>query len=396
MFWAKLIFWVSLGILFYCFIGYTLLLWLLVLIKNFFISNNDTGRIDLPAITFIVAAYNEKEIIKAKVQNTLSLDYPEDKLELIFITDGSDDGTDLVVKNYSRVNCMHLPQRKGKSAAINRAMETVTTPVVVFSDANTFLNKDALVKIAHQYTHEKIGGVSGEKKVELLSKKNKQGIGEGLYWKYESFLKTLESQFYSVVGSAGELFSVRTNLFKPIPTHILLDDFYTALSINKQGYKIVYEQGALATESPSASLADELKRKVRIAAGAFQVCSLFAGLLNFFKHPLFAFQFFSHKILRWYLAPLCIILLLVSNYFLTANDNIYQWIWYTQWVFYIAAIIGWLLQKIKLVIQVLFVPYYFLFMNYCTVLGWFRYLSGKQNVLWEKSKREMQTSKPMN
>lgn len=396
MFWAKLIFWVSLGILFYCFIGYTLLLWLLVLIKKFFIRNNDTGRIDLPAITFIVAAYNEKEIIKAKVENTLSLDYPEDKLELIFITDGSDDGTDLVVKNYSRVTCMHLPQRKGKSAAINRAMETVTTPVVVFSDANTFLNKDALVKIAHQYTHEKIGGVSGEKKVELLSKKNQQGIGEGLYWKYESFLKTLESQFYSVVGSAGELFSVRTNLFKPIPTHILLDDFYTALSINKQGYKIVYEQGALATESPSASLADELKRKVRIAAGAFQVCSLFAGLLNFFKHPLFAFQFFSHKILRWYLAPVCIILLFLSNYFLTTNGNIYQWIWYTQWVFYIAAIIGWLLQKVKLVIQVLFVPYYFLFMNYCTVLGWFRYLSGKQNVLWEKSKREMQTSKPMN
>lgn len=343
---------------------------------------------ELPALTLIVAAYNEKEFIEAKIQNTLSLDYPADKLAIIFITDGSDDGTDWIVKKYPQIKCMHLAERRGKSAALNRAMETVTTPVAVFSDANTILNKEALLKLAAKYADENIGGVSGEKKVMLINRENKQGMGEGLYWQYESFIKKLESQFYSIVGSAGELFSIRTELFKPIPSHILLDDFYTALSINQQGYKIAYEPEAVATESPSASLEEEQKRKVRIAAGAFQVSFVFTGLLNFFKHPVFAFQYLSHKILRWYFAPLCIILLLISNYFLSTYNETYYWLWNAQLTFYLVAFAGWLLQKIKLVIPVVYFPYYFLFMNYCTVLGWFRYLSGRQNVLWEKSKRE--------
>lgn len=376
--------------------GYRLLLWFLVLLKNRHTQKKQERQVDLPAITFIVAAYNEKDCIENKIQNTLTLQYPPDKLELVFITDGSDDGTELIVNKYVQIKCMHQPERKGKSAALNRAMETVTTPVVVFSDANTILNKDALMKLAVKYADEKIGGVSGEKKVEVINKDNQQGMGEGLYWKYESSLKKVESQFYSIVGSAGELFSIRTALFRPIPSPVLLDDFYTALSINQQGYKIVYEPGAVATESPSASLAEEQKRKVRIAAGAFQVSFVFAGLLNFIKHPAFAFQFFSHKILRWYLAPVCIVMLFVSNYFLSTTSEIYRWSWYTQWTFYISAFTGFLLQKVKLVTPVLFFPYYFLFMNYCTVLGWFRYLSGRQHLLWEKSKRDMTTNKSVN
>jgi cellulose synthase/poly-beta-1,6-N-acetylglucosamine synthase-like glycosyltransferase len=390
----KLIFWLSFGILFYCFIGYTILLWLLAQLKKSGSSKKTNDQFELPVISFVVAAYNEIKFIENKIQNTLLLNYPKDKLQMIFITDGSEDGTDEIVRKYPQIINLHQQERKGKSAALNRVMETITAPVVVFSDANTNLNQDALINLVKKYADTTIGGVSGEKKVELSTKGNQQGMGEGLYWKYESFLKKQESQFYSIVGSAGELFSIRTGLFKPIPSQILLDDFYTALNINQQSYKIAYEPDAIATETPSASLADEEKRKVRIAAGAFQVSFKFTGLLNFFKYPVFAFQFFSHKILRWYFAPVCIILLLLSNFYISGEKDYYRWFWYAQLAFYGIALLGWLLQKAKQVIPVFYFPFYFLFMNYCTLLGLFRYLSGRQNVLWEKSQREIASNKP--
>ncbi|MBI1781754.1 MAG: glycosyltransferase family 2 protein [Sphingobacteriales bacterium] len=392
----KLIFWLTFGMLFYCFIGYAVLIWLLVQLKGLFVSKKLNEPFELPEMSFVVAAYNESAFIETKIQNTLSVKYPEDKLKLIFITDGSDDGTREIVQKYPQIINYHQQGRKGKAAALNRVMETITTPIVVFSDANTNLNKNALISLAIKYADAGIGGVSGEKKVVLSTSENQQGIGEGLYWKYESFLKKQESQFYSIVGSAGELFSIRTALFKPIPSHIILDDFYTALTINQQGYKIAYEPGAFAIETPSASLADEQVRKVRIAAGAFQVSFKFTGLLNFFKHPAFSFQYFSHKILRWYFAPVSIILLLVSNYYNHAEADFYRWFWYAQLAFYCIALMGWILQKAKRVIPLFYFPFYFLFMNYCTVVGLYRYLSGKQNVLWKKSKRETTEDKPIN
>jgi poly-beta-1,6-N-acetyl-D-glucosamine synthase len=388
MYWIKIIFWFSLFILFYCFIGYTLLLWILVKFKNLFKFKNTAVTNYEPELTMIVAAYNEKDFIEEKIANTLSLDYPPEKLKYIFITDGSADGTNDIVAKYPQVNLLHQPQRKGKSAALNRAMQLVTTPVVVFSDANTLLNTGALKELVKQYANPATGGVSGEKTIEKPVTGNKAGPGEGFYWKYESLLKNLEARFYSLVGSAGELFSIRSALFKPIPENIILDDFYTALKINEQGYKIVYEPKAVATETPSASLYDEQKRKIRIASGACQLAFRFIGLLNIFKYPAFAFQFVSHKLLRWFLAPPCIVLLLVTNFFLQGEEGLYHYIFYAQLTFYVLALLGWILQNTKKYIPLFYFPFYFLFMNYCNVIGWFHYLSGKQNVLWEKSKRQ--------
>jgi poly-beta-1,6-N-acetyl-D-glucosamine synthase len=390
MFWLKLVFWLSLFILFYCFIGYTVVLWLAVQVKKIILPSiqKNNASFSLPDVTLIIAAYNEKDFIEQKIINTLSLDYPKEKIKYLFITDGSNDGTDDVIKKYPDLILLHLDERKGKSAALNRAMQTVISSIVVFSDANTLLNKEAIHQIVKHYQNPKVGGVSGEKKIETSTAENKTGLGEGMYWQYESHLKNLESGFYSLVGSAGELFSLRTSLFKTIPENIILDDFYTALKINEQGYKIAYEPGAVATEAPSASLKEEQKRKVRIASGAFQLASQFTGLLNVFKYPAFAFQFASHKILRWFLAPVCIVALFVTG-FLFRNETVqYQYLFYAQLCFYTMALLGWQLNKIKIILPLFYFPFYFLFMNYCNLLGWLRYLSGKENVLWEKAERQ--------
>lgn len=391
MFWLQLLFWTTLFILFYCFIGYAVLLWIAAPFRKQPVQKV-TGD-ELPALTMVIAAYNEKEFIEEKIANTLSLTYPAGKIKYLIITDGSDDGTDKIVAQYPQVVLLHQPERKGKSEALNRAVNYVDTPLIVFSDANTILNKEALLNLVKHYADEKTGGVSGEKKIS--SPANQSGSGEGFYWLYESQIKKLETKFYSLVGSAGELFSIRTALFQLIPANIILDDFYIALCINRKGYKVIYEPAAFSSESPSASLKEEQKRKVRIAAGAFQSVSLFKDLLNISKHPAFAFQFFSHKILRWYAAPVCILIVFITNYFLSGYTTLYQYLWYAQLVFYILAVAGWLFQKYKQFTPLFYFPYYFLFMNYCTVLGWIRYRSGKQDAIWEKSKRVAAAIKPV-
>lgn len=389
MFWANFFFWVSFLLLFYCFCGYPLILWVLIQIKKVFgIKKQVVQSKQEPEITFIVAAYNEKDCIENKILNSLALNYPKEKLSYIFVTDGSDDGTNAIVAKYPQITLLHQAERKGKSAALNRAMQITKSPITVFSDANTFLNKNALTYLVKHYTDPVIGGVSGEKKIKTGTILNNTGIGENAYWKYESLLKQLETSFHSLAGSAGELFSIRTALYKPFPEQIILDDFYTALKINEQGFKIVYEPMAVAIESPSSSLKEEKKRKVRIAAGAFQLLFTFTNLLNIFKYPAFAFQFISHKLLRWTLAPVCIVTLFGTNFFLKNERIVYDYFFYVQVFFYLFSFIGWILYKLKKITTIFYYPFYFLFMNYCNVAGLYNYVTGKQKVLWEKSKRQ--------
>lgn len=385
MFWVKLLFWLALFVLFYCYIGYLLLLWLITRFKSTAESSGTTYAI-LPDVTFIVTAYNEVDFIEQKISNTLQLQYPSSRLHFLFVTDGSDDGTNEIVKKYPAITLLHQPLRQGKPAAINRAMQLVTTPYVVFSDANTLLNPEAIQLLMKHYHDVKVGAVSGEKKIQVTGI-NRAGIGEGIYWKYESFLKRLESKFYTLIGSAGELFSMRSALFKPLPTAMVLDDFFMAVSVNEQGYRVVYEPAAVATETPSVSLSEERKRKVRIAAGAIQLMFTIKGLFNFFKHPLFSFQFISHKYLRWIKAPVCLVILFVAGFFLRNELCLYRVLFYLQYIFYVMAFIGWIACRFKQFIPVFYFPFYFLFMNYCNVLGWIRYFTVKQTVLWEKADR---------
>ncbi|HXH19992.1 MAG TPA: glycosyltransferase family 2 protein [Chitinophagales bacterium] len=383
-------FWTCLSLVIYTYIGYAMLLFLLVRVKKFFSRQKkwNENQLYLPEVTVLVAAYNEADFIEEKIKNCLAFDYPEDKIHFLFITDGSDDGTPERVKKYPQIQLLHQPERKGKIAATNRAMPFVKTPVVVFTDANTAVNKEAIRNMVKHYADKKTGVVSGEKRILMKEKDTASGAGEGIYWKYESKLKKWDSELYSVVGAAGELFSIRTELFQPVPQDTIVEDFYMTLSIAKRGYRIAYEPEAYAMEGPSASVSEELKRKIRIAAGGMQAIVRLSSLLNPFKYGLLSFQYISHRVLRWTLAPLSLPLLFISNIILAwQNSWFFKFFLAAQILFYVLALIGFLLEQQKIKLKAFFVPYYFFIMNYAVYAGFFRAVKGSQSVIWEKAKR---------
>lgn len=388
---THLLFWASFFLLFFCYIGYGLLVFFINACKNLVAPKRlpETGTFE-PPVTMIIAAYNEGEILLQKLKNTLAIDYPADKLKIFFVTDGTTDGSEAIIREHAGVTLLHQPGRQGKLAAISRAMKYVDTPFVVFSDANTMLNKECIQKILIHYQDPKTGGVAGEKKI--ISSIHGPAIGdaEGLYWKYESFMKRQDAGLHTVVGAAGELFSIRTELFNQPAPDLILDDFVISMKICMQGYRIGYEPRAFAAELPSASLQEEAKRKMRISAGAFQAIGPLKGCLNFFKYPLLCFQYVSRRLLRWVVCPWMLILLLIANILIVAQPAFpvfYSWMLAAQILFYLLACVGWLMIRLGKHIGILAVPFYFLFMNYCLVKGFGRFLSRGQPVNWEKAVR---------
>ena len=380
----------SVLVVFYAYLGYGLLLFLLVKLKRAF-KKNRLEYIDFePDVTLLVAAYNEEDFIRHKIENSLSLDYPNHKLKLLFVTDGSSDRTPEIVKEYPQIQLLHQPERGGKIAAVERTMPQVRTEIVVFTDANTLLNKEAIRKIVRHYADPKVGVVSGEKRIKNRDTDEAAGAGEGLYWKYESRLKKWDYELYSVVGAAGELFSIRTELYKPIPRDSLIEDFYMTLQIAKRGYKIAYEPEAYALEDPSASVGEELKRKIRIAAGGIQSVVRMKELLNPFRYGLLSFQYISHRVLRWTIAPIALPLIFITNLLLMPMNGFFYWLFWLQCAFYIISLVGYWLESKNLRFKLLFVPYYFCMMNYAVYRGFFRYMRGSQSVLWEKARRRDQ------
>jgi cellulose synthase/poly-beta-1,6-N-acetylglucosamine synthase-like glycosyltransferase len=262
----------------------------------------------------------------------------------------------------------------------------------VFTDANTTLNKEVLRVIANAFAAPHIGCVAGEKRIAVRDSDNAASGGEGLYWKYESALKRLDDRLYSTVGAAGELFAIRRHLYKRMPTDTLLDDFILSLHIVMQGFKIAYRSDAYAVESGSADMREEQKRKVRIAAGGLQAIGRLLPLLNPFRYGIFSFQYVSHRVLRWSLTPVLLFLLLPLNIALLvggAHNLLYGTLLILQILFYLAGIQGHLLAKKNIKNKILFVPYYFLFMN-VNVLKGINYLyrrKGNKSGAWEKARR---------
>jgi poly-beta-1,6-N-acetyl-D-glucosamine synthase len=384
-------FWVSLFIVFYTFIGYAIILFFLVKLKNILSAKQKSlyDIADLPTLTLIVAAYNEVDIIEEKIHNTLDLNYPVNKINFIFVTDGSSDGTEHKIALHSAIRQMHVFERKGKINAMHRAMQEVKTEVTVFSDANTFLNQQALINIARHYCDKKVGAVSGEKRVRV-SEISDATAGEGFYWKYESLLKKWDSELYSVVGAAGELFSIRTDLYQPVPSDTILDDFMISLLIASNGYRIVYEPDAYAMENASLNTKEELKRKIRIAAGGMQSVLRLKTLLDPFKNPVLTFQYISHRVLRWTITPFFILLTFLLNIIIVFRDGhlIYRLLLGAQLIFYSLAFAGWFFEKKQIKIKPFFIPFYFCMMNYAVIIGISRFLSKTQSEVWEKAKRK--------
>ena len=390
----EIIFWVSLFIIFYSYLGYGIVLYLLVKVKRLLgLSKPYSENADYePEVTLFVAAYNEKDYVDEKVKNSFSLNYPKEKVKQVWITDGSNDGTPELLRKYESIEVHHVNERGGKIGAMNRGMQFVKTPIVIFSDGNTNLGKDSIREIVNLFKNPKVGCVSGEKRIYGKDSDAAAGAGEGLYWKYESTLKKWDAELYSVVGAAGELFAIRTELWQEVEKDTLLDDFMISLRVAMSGYTIQYNPNAYAIETASANVKEELKRKIRISAGGIQSVVRLRSLLNIFKYGTLSFQYISHRVLRWTLTPLLLALIIIINFFLAFNsgmkpDNIYTILFYGQLLFYVMALTGWFLENRKIKIKILFVPYYFFIMNLSVFLGFKRYLKGNQSVNWERAKR---------
>ncbi len=392
MFLVETVFWILVFAVFYSYVGYAMLLYLMVLIKRISGQKKYLPKTDYePEVTLFVAAYNEKDFIDKKVENSFALNYPQNKVHHVWVTDGSDDGTPELLKKYKKIQVFHKPERKGKIAAMNRGMQFVKTPIVIFSDGNTLLGKNSIREIVRLFNDPDTGCVAGEKRIFRKEQDDAAGAGEGIYWKYESIIKKLEAELNSVVGAAGELFAVRTELMEQVEHDTLLDDFIISLRIAMKGYKIKYNPEAYAIESASANVKEELKRKIRISAGSIQAIGRLAELLNIFKYGMLSFQYFSHKIMRWIIVPPSLILILILNFIIIYNSVSFGYVYpvflISQILFYFLSFIGWVLQDKKISFKFIFVPYYVFIMNLSMFLGFFRYLKGNQSVNWERAKR---------
>ncbi|MCH5310582.1 MAG: glycosyltransferase family 2 protein [Prevotella sp.] len=388
----EIIFWICIALVIYTYVGYGVLLYFLVRIKRLFVGQSTPATVDeekLPEVTFLVCAYNEQDTVEMKIKNSRELDYPKNKLHLVWVTDGSNDKTNELLAQYDDVEVMFEPQRRGKTAALNRGLALVKTSIVIMTDANTFVNSGAVREVARLMSDPKVGCVAGEKRVLAKTEGEIAAEGEGLYWKYESALKRLDSELYSAMGAAGEFCAVRKELCKPMPDNTLLDDFIMSMLIVKQGYKIAYTSDAYAMEFGSASLEEEAKRKRRIAAGGLQSIWWLKDMMLPWNNAVVAFQLVSHRFLRWSITPVALMALIPLNVALvfTNGGTLYTIIWCLQILFYAAAYLGYIIAAKGKKNKMLYIAYYFLFMNINVFRGMAYLMRNGNSGAWEKVKR---------
>lgn len=386
-----ILFWIFLGIVVYTYLGYTVVLFLLAGIHRIYSKKPSGKEMNFePEVTLFIPAYNEDEFIDRKMQNIRSLDYPPDKLKVIWITDGSTDASREYLARYDGISVFHEAERRGKIHAMNRGILHTTTPYVIFTDANTMMNSRALREMVQFFSDGRVGCVAGEKRISEAHMDKAVGAGEGLYWKYESLIKMLESETGSAVGAVGELFAIRRDLFEPVSEDTLLDDFTISLQIACKGYLVKYSPEAWGVETASISVTEEMKRKVRIATGGMQTLFRMTSLLNPFRHGLLSFKYISHKVLRWTLVPFCFPLVFILNaaiLFQPGRPDLYPALFVLQCIYYLLVIAGAVLHNVRLRVKTIFAPYYLLVMNYAVVVGIWHFITGKYSVNWQKARR---------
>lgn len=383
-------FWIALLVVGYTYAGYGVLLYGLVRLRRALGRAAPVPAAGFePDVTIVVPAFNEADCIGAKLANCRELDYPRDKLAVVVVNDGSTDETAAIARRFKEVVVLDRPVRAGKAAAINHAMERVTSPIVVMSDANALVNRDALREMVRHYADPRVGAVAGEKRIRRRG--GNAAVGEGLYWRYESWLKQLDSELSTVVGADGGLLSCRRDLFAPLAQDAILDDFELSLGIAIRGYRVVYEPRAYAIEDASASIRDELRRRIRIAAGGWQSMLRLRALLRPWRHATLFFQYLSHRVLRWSVVPPLLLLLVPANVALAigggAAAGLYRALLLAQAGFYGLALAGYLRDRRGDRLAALHAPYYFVVANCAVVWGFGRFLAGRQAVTWERVRR---------
>jgi cellulose synthase/poly-beta-1,6-N-acetylglucosamine synthase-like glycosyltransferase len=374
----QFVFWSSLAVVLYAYAGYPLVLFLASKLKRGARSASATDR--HPRVCLLISAFNEEKVIRKKIENSLALDYPHDKLTILVASDGSTDQTVAIAEDYADlgVRLFHRPVRSGKSAVLNEVVKTIRDEIVVFTDANSMFAEDALQRLVSRFENPDIGCVVG--KLRYVDRHTTSvARGEGLYWRYEGMLSVLESSLQSVLVANGSIFGIRRDLF-PFLYPEVANDFQIPIEIGAQGYGVVYEPQAMAFEQSTMFWQEEFQRKIRIIvrglAGLWKLRSKIAGFRRW--------QFISHKLLRWAVGPI-LIATLVSNAVLMRDSAFYTVTMMGQLFLYLAALNGWRMRKTRKPHPLFYLPFYFTMVNLAAVVAFLRFLSGERRSVWEKA-----------
>jgi biofilm PGA synthesis N-glycosyltransferase PgaC len=369
----------------YCYLGYPFLIYLF----SKYAAKPVYKSPIYPTVSVIISAYNEEDVIERKINNLLNMDYPFDKMEIRIASDGSHDRTNEIIKSFHdpRLHLTVHRQRQGKILTISELVGQSKSEIIVFNDARQILDKDAINRLVENFADDEVGCVSGE--LIFYAKEGGTAKGINLYWKYEKFIRFCEAQVHSMLGATGAIYAIRRELFVPGPSHIVLDDMYIPLKIIEQGYRAIWVDTAFAYDTVADTPKEEYRRKTRTLFGNYQIFLLFPGLFNPLKSPI-AIQLFSHKFLRVIL-PFILIAIFVLTCVVSLQNLRFNQFLTLQIIFYSMAFIGALVchsqdKVLKLISKVCYIPYVFCLLNFTALIGFFRFIESKQEVIWEKAR----------
>ena len=378
---ALILFWVAVFLIVYTYIGFPLGVVLRGLLWGRPYKHEELTI--PPSVSIVISAYNEAKSIAAKLDNILSMEYPRDCLEVVIASDGSTDGTDVIVERYKEhgVKLLSLP-RLGKAAALNAAVNATSGEILVFSDANSMYKADAIHELIRPFADPKVGGVAGNQIYKTEVSGGSSGDGERVYWKFDRMLKQFQGKSGNTLAATGAIYAIRRPLFRPIPDGVS-DDLVTSTSVIVQGYRLVFAPDAIAYEPVAATSQVEFGRKVRVIVRSWMALIFMRELLNPFRYRFYAIQLFSHKILR-YLVVFPLLMLLLLSPFLWKTGFIYQMATIGQAAFYCCALFGLLLHGTRFGRKKIFtIPFYFCMVNAASLVAILNVLRGRQIKHWE-------------
>ncbi|HEX3739920.1 MAG TPA: glycosyltransferase family 2 protein [Terriglobales bacterium] len=386
---AKVAFWVSLGLVLYPYVLYPLVLFLTYSVTQAwrdlrYLGSPRNRRTEtpapsgLPGVSIIIPAYNEEKVLLAKIDNLHELDFPRERLQVIFVSDGSEDGTNQILQNLTDENyqCILLTERKGKANALNQAVARATNEILVFCDAGTLFELDAIKKLVRHFSDPEVGAVCGAVRYEAGSDARQT---EGAYWKYESALRMMEARLGAILNASGCIYALRRECFSPIPQSTILEDFVIPMRARRLGFSVLYDPEAVAIEFPASTVSGEFTRRVRLAVGSFRALG---DLVRVPWRGFTPFALISHKLLRW-LVPFFAITLFISNVFLMRSPS-YRVALAAQVLFYCWAGLGFFFYQHMRRVRYGLVPYFLFAMHLAFIVGFFRCLVGADRAVWQK------------
>lgn len=391
------IFWGSIGLILFAYAGYPVIVWLASRMRPDAADvaeqlTSQPAPTEWPFVTLVIAAYKEELWILPRLENALAMDYPADRFEVLVGCDGREDLTADLAMSFGddRVRTIVFPNRRGKASVLNDLMPMARGDIVVFSDANTLFERSAVRRLIRHFVAEpstgssaRIGGVVG--RLVLTDPETGSNV-DGVYWRYENFLKACEGRLGALLGANGGIYAIRKPLVEPLPAATILDDFVIGMRVHSQGYRLVYDKTALAYEETPASISDEFRRRARIGAGGFQSLPRLAHLLS----PRFgwlAFAFGMHKVLRW-ICPFLMLAAVGANVALALDSVVYRWLLGAQMLFYGAALATPCFSGKSGVLKLLRLPEMFVQMNLALAVGFFRWIQGIRSGTWVVTPRQ--------